>query len=508
VLGLLRTQCPAALEFADGPRSTAGLGLTLAHGITALRPDVPIAELVTDRARNLGVHPRSLLHAIEIQQLWKDAGSGVISPALLDHLRADPRLQGLAAPYQRFARAMEFGNPAEAARAARTVRERLDAPERGREREDWTAAVQPVVSAMTDPLRQDLPWSRRQLWMAEVSEKRGAHFLTALHLREALISCLLEAYGQNAARGWAAASASVQDGTRIRPREVMAVVLADPESARIVPDLGQVWQWVGSLRNKFAMTSPIALDPALLRDGNHALSTLLPLTKAILEENRMNAIIEALPYEKAIELAVGQNAVRVAPQRRRAQRRGAAGGEAPPHAEGGDAPAEAGAPAEGGQADRPPRDLRPRSDAPRFNRERRPQRFPDARRGGPDRPREVAAHDRRDGPRGPRPPQTDGPVTSVPVGGVIRVERASHGLGNLGFALKNAGLNPTPRGPKEKPQRKPADAGPESRPAESEAEATAAASPPPPPPPQEPTAQEPARADFDVAGPVPTDPPA
>src|SRR5262249_53052091 len=32
VLGLLRPPLPAVLEFADGPRSTAGLGLTLAHG--------------------------------------------------------------------------------------------------------------------------------------------------------------------------------------------------------------------------------------------------------------------------------------------------------------------------------------------------------------------------------------------------------------------------------------------------------------------------------------------
>jgi hypothetical protein len=509
VLGLLRPELPTVLEFADGPRSTAGLGLTLAHGITALRPDVPIAELTTDRERNLGVHPRSLLHAIEIQQLWKDAGTGATPAALLEHMRVDPRLQGLAAPYQRLVRAIEFGNPAEAARAARTVRERLETVEKGREREDWAAAIHPVVHAMTEPLRADQPWSRRQLWMAEMSEKRGAHFLTALHLREALVSGLLETYGQNAARGWAPAGSEGHEDARIRPREVMTVVLADPESSRIVPDLGQVWQWIGSPRNKFVMTSPIALDPALLRDGNHALATLIPLTRAILEENRLKAVVEALPYEKAIELAVGQNAVRVAPTRTRKGARRPVGDEHAAPAGEGEAAAqgEAGAPP---PADRPPREQRPRGDTARFTQPpRRGPRPQDSRRPPSDRPREVAAHDRRDGPRGPRPPASPGdPVTSIPVGGVLRVERASSGLGNLGFALKNAGLNPTPRGQREKPPRK-NDAAPASAPAEAAAEASVVAAPPPPAP--EPAAvpePEAPKADFDVAGPVASEPPA
>jgi hypothetical protein len=103
-------------------------------------------------------------------------------------------------------------------------------------------------------------------------------------------------------------------------------------------------------------------------------------------------------------------------------------------------------------------------------------------------------------------------VTSIPVGGVIRVERASHGLGNLGFALRNAGLNPTPRGPKEKPAKKAPEGAPEKAPAESAAEASADAAPPPPPAAVHETPVEPAPApaapDFDVAGPVSTDPPA
>src|SRR5262249_10220768 len=70
VLGMLEAHVPAVLDFADGPRMAAGLGLTLAHGLASLRPDVPLAELTMDRSRNLGFHPRSLLHSIEIQELW------------------------------------------------------------------------------------------------------------------------------------------------------------------------------------------------------------------------------------------------------------------------------------------------------------------------------------------------------------------------------------------------------------------------------------------------------
>jgi hypothetical protein len=509
VLGALRATLPAVLDFADGPRSAAGLGLTLAHGLAALRPDVPLAEITMDRSRSLAVHPRSLLHAIEIQELWKGVAHGGGHAALVEHMRNDPRLQALAAPYQRFIRALEFGNPAEAVRAAKTVQQRLESLEGGNEREDWVAAIQPCVQSMTAPLTQEQPWSRRQLLMAEMTEKRGMHFLTALHLREALISALLEAYGQNAARGWSATTPGEgqHSDSRIRPRDVMAFVLGDPRSTKIVPDLAQVWQWVGSPRSRFVMTSPVAVDPALLREGNQVLGKLPALTRAILEENRLNVIVEALPYEKAIEAAISSNAVRLAPVRGRRRRAGAA--ETEDH---GPQAGEEGAPAEGGeqtQGDaRPPRT----GDGPppegfRQRRDRNRPRRPDRPRPA-DRPREPMAP-REVQVRGPRP---GGPIDAprppaVPVGGIRRVERASQGLGNLGLALKNAGLNPTPRGNKDRPRREPGPPG--SPPAESAAEASAEATPQPsstqpdtPAPEPEP---RPTTPDFDVAGPASTE---
>jgi hypothetical protein len=525
VLGLIRPHEPVAMDFADGPRSVAALGLTLAHGLASLRPDVPLTELTMDRARNLGFHPKSLLHAIEIQELWRDVTRGTTPIALVEHMRQDPRLQVLAAPYQRYARALEFGSPAEAARAARTVHQRIaELVEKGVEKDDWIAAIQPALDAMTGGLVAEQPWSRRQIWMADASSKRGMHFLTALHLREALISGLLEAYGQNAARGWAATGPggeTQQADSRVRPREVMAVILGDPHSFRIVPDLGEVWKWVGNPRSRFVMTSPVAVDPAILRDGNHALANMPTLVRAILDEGRFKAIVEALPYEAAIEVAIGRNAVRIAPVRGKRGRRGEGdaehgGGEGAPHE--GEGAADAGGQAEAGPGG-PPRDFRPRTDGPRFRpppRDRRPpprqDRPPrpafDRPRPGPDRPREVTAHDRRGPPRGPRPSDGDVHATSIPVGGTIEVGRASQGLGNLGFALKNAGLNPTPKGTKERPPRKdaaPAEHRPSAPPpAESSAEASAASAPPPAPPPEPAKEAAPAPApapDFDVAGP-------
>ena len=396
VLGLIRAHEPVALDFADGPRSAAGLGLTLAHGLASLRPDVPLTELVMDRARNLAFHPKSLLHAIEIQELWRAVARGTTPMALVEHMRADPRLQGLAAPYQRYARAIEFGSPAEAARAARTVQQRVaEMTAKPGDRDDWIAAIQPALDAMTGSLVQEQPWSRRQIWMAEAAARRGMHLLTALHIREALISALLEAYGQNAARGWAPAQGENPDA-RIRPREVMAVILGDPHSFKLVPDLGEVWKWVGNPRLRFVMTSPVAVDPAILRDANHALTNLPALSRAILDENRFKSIVEALPYEAAIEVAVSRNAVRIAPLRGRRLRRGA--GDGPhEHEHGDDGPHEGAEGSEsGGQSDappaqRPPREPR-RDDRPRFQgppRDRRPPR--------PDRP----------APRGSRPPARD-----------------------------------------------------------------------------------------------------
>jgi hypothetical protein len=486
VLGLLRPNVPAVLEFADGPRSTAALGLTLAHGIHALRTDVPIAELTTDRSRNLTVHPRSLLHAIEIQELWRNAAAGLPAPALFEHLRADARLQSLAAPYQRLARAVEFGSPAEAARAARSVKERIDLP--ASDKDDWAAAVRPAVNALADALASDRAWSLRQLWMAECSERRGAHYLTALHLREALVSGLLESYGHNPAKGWAPAGAGEHAEDRVRPRDVMAVVLADPESARLVPDLGQVWEWVGSPRTKFATTSPVALDPALLRDATRALGTLVPLTRAILEQGRLKAIVEALPFEQAIGLAVGQHSVRVAARKsRRGQRRGPHAAPGAPDA-GEPGPIRDGATAE------------PAAPAPPPRRPREPRRGGEPARPMPARPREVAARRRHhdDDRRGAGPVDPSAPVTSIPIGGVIKVERASHGLGNLGLALRNAGLNPAPEGRKDKAAPGPQKPRVETPPPEAAAEAEAPAGAGPPPTPQ------PAPGEFDVAGPLPT----
>jgi hypothetical protein len=517
VVGLLEAHVPAVLDFADGPRMAAGLGLTLSHGLASLRPDVPLAELTLDRSRNLGFHPRSLLHAIEIQELWREVARGATPAALVEHMRADNRLQGLAAPYQRYARALEFGNPAEAARAARTVQQRISELTGKGGGDDWTAAIRPAMEAMTGGLVQDQPWSRRQLWMAEAAAKRGMHFLAALHIRETLVSALLETYGQNAARGWAATKADERGEARIRPREVMAVVLADPHSARLVPDLGQVWQWVGNPRNRFVMTSPVAVDPALLRDGSHALLNLPALTRVILDENRLKAIVDVLPYEEAIKLALERNAVRIAPMHGRRARRG---GHPGPGAEAGEGEAHPGGEAQGGEAQAeagdlsPPAHAAPRPPRPQGTRFRpKPdRRGPRPDRGprpftGPERPREVTAHGRHDGPpRGPRHDrEPESHPGSVPVGGVIEVGRARSGLGNLGFALRNAGLDVTPRGQKERPPRKEREDASKRPPAQEPAQEPTAVASPPPPAPEQPAAAPappPPAPDFDVAGPA------
>ncbi|HYC79128.1 MAG TPA: hypothetical protein VEI02_16020 [Planctomycetota bacterium] len=516
------------VDVSEGPRAWVGFGVAAAHTLAAARAEVELEDLILDRrddgaaASGKGLFPILRSHA-----LLGEMRRGNYSPEIVEELKRDPRAGPLVPVYERFVRGLEFGSPVETARAARALVERSEQIRRDRKQRAFDAtdaSFGPVVTA----LLADEPWSRTELAMAKEAQRRRNAFLAASHLREALVSNLLEVFGVAAGKAWAPARAPDGSEGRVRPRDVAAGYLGSAFARDVIPDLDAVWTAVGNPRIRFLLTGPVHQDPGAMRSAAEGLNELIKQTQAILDDGRLKALTVDTPFEKLIAMAVAEGDARVRPLRPgrkggkaedddghedeaapAAPAEGTAGGAAPP------APADA----------RPPRRDRPRGDRPQRAEGRHggPPRGP-RHEGGPsaahghgapqgggatrpegprreDRPREVRVH--APGPRHDGPP-TERP-RSVPIGGEIKVERARGGLGNLGAALAQAGLvKPKTDGRKEAPRgERPAEktashARGEPTPAprrEADADPPAAAEPPAEPAPPTPPA-------FDVGGPA------
>ncbi len=476
------------VDLADGPRAFAALGVAIAHAFPCLRPEVQVEDVIVERGHGLPVSTRHLVAMLHSHELWQELREGVAPLELTEQMRREPRLHAIAEPYHRFVRALDFGNPAETARWARVLDERREHLRKF----GGDGTQHPYVGALSaaiSPFGPDEPWSHRQLAMASNAVKRGNLHLGALHVREALVSGLIEAYGQNPTKGWVAATPEGGAHDRVRMRDVMAWVLGTENAGELVPDLAKLWEWVENPRMRFLMSSPVTLDPNLLREGATAIEQIPRVAGSILTEGRFKAIVDALPLERAVQIALEHDAVRAQAPRGRRGSQSEARGE--PSDGGADGASHAGPQQPRPTRNRPPRDAGdrpPRQDT----------------RG----PREVSV----------RPPAGPGPRddheqrhSSVPVGGVIKVERARSGLGNLGLALMNAGLAPAqkPDRNKDRGSRKddraagpPSDADAKSADAHP-SEPSSESSPPPPEPAAEPPPPAPS---FDVAGPIGTEP--
>jgi hypothetical protein len=499
-------------DFSCGPRSWVGLGVAAAHTVAAARAEVEVEDLVLERRDDGGpTSGKNLFPLIRSHGVLGEMRRGNYLPEVLEELKRDPRSQPLAPLYERLLRALEFGSPVETSRAARALVERAEQIRREKKQRAFDAtdaSFGPTVTA----LLADESWSKTELSLAREALRRRNSYLAASHVREALISCLLEAFDVAAGKAWFPARGPEGEG-RVRPRDVASGYLSSKFARDVIPDLDFVWSHVGNPRAKYLLVGPVHQDPGLMRSAAEGLNKILHLAEQILSDGRLKALTEATPFEKLVEMAVSCGDARVRPLR--PGRKGGRGGDDDddgPDGGEGDVPetkesAEGAAPA-AAPAAAPERghDRGGRGGPPRGDRGPRPQ---GGGQGGPprgDRP-QGDRPPRGDGPprgdRGPRPPREirahGGPPPmggggggdgmerprSVPIGGELKIEKVRGGLGNLGAALAQAGVV---KAPAPKPAPKKVDA------PSAETDGGGAAVPAEPTPPSAPA--------FDVGGPA------
>ncbi len=467
------------IDLADAPRPLAAFAIVAAHAVAQTRPDVTLDEVYFDRSTGAPQSAKPLLDLMRQHARLGEAARGRATFGLLTTVAREPQAKPLLAFAHRIQVATAFASPMDLSKAARAIREKFTG--------EPSSIAEAALRAFAHSDVGDAPWSARQLGMALSCAERGRPFHAAAHCREALISGLLEAYGQNPCRGWVTPTGDVPPDARVRPREVAAAVLGSDEIRRLVPDLDPAWRTAGNPRARFLHIAPTQGDPGLMKSALNDLGGLLKFTAAALEDGRLKAIALGIPWDDFLIRGLEAGA-RLAPPKE--PRRGDRG---PRH------PGEMPRPFEGDRGPRPPQDGPPRGDrGPRPSREGPPpgDRGPRPdRAGGPPHDRGPRPP-RDDGPRAPRevrvhggpPMMGDGPSRprQVPVGGTTEVNIVRGGLGNLGQALLAAGLAPDkkPRNPRPSEEH----AVPPVAPPQMSTEQT----PPPTPP-----------ASFDVAGPTP-----
>ena len=479
------------IDLADAPRPLAAIALVAGHAVYQARPDVSVDDVWFDRSTGAPQSAKPMLDLLRQQAILGDAARGRATFGLVSTVAREPMTKALLPFAHRIQVATGFASPMDLWKAGRAIRERFT--------DEPSTLAEAALGAFAKADAGDLPWSRRQLALARAAADRGRPFLAAAHCREALISGLLEAYGQNPCRGWVTPTGDVPPDARVRPREVAAAVLGSDEIRRLVPDLDPAWRTAGNPRARYLHIAPTQGDPGLMKAALNELGMLLKFTVAALDDGRLKAIADGIPWdaflirglEAGARLAPPKDMRRGGDRRDRGPRPPREGGEGEPRPEGapdrGPRP-----PREGGdRGPRPPRDGGDRGPRPPREGDRGPRPPREGGDRGPRPPRDGG--DR--GPRPPRevrvhggPPRMDGPERprQVPIGGSTEVNVVRGGLGNLGQALAAAGIAPN-----RKPQRDPRPPQP-----------PAAEAPPAPPTPVEPPAPEtPPASDFDVAGP-------
>ena len=522
------------MDVSFGPRSLPVAAFLAIQFLRRFRPEVRAGSVfmaAPEHADEKGIVPVNTLDGADEMMHWMGLFEALVdgrAPQALHNVFVHDRwLNRLAGPYVRFQRGQRFGALSEVVEGARLVEEKR----RGLRRLPSTHPFRlfdPVLRQALRPFVADTAPSSKQFVLAAQALYQGNLPLAALHLRDTLMSACLEAYGRRAAEAWMDVPGS-GGAQQVRPRDVAGFVLSTPSVAEQLPPLDIVWPLIAMARNRYVNTSPTTVRAGQLKDEDHEVARAVEMVGALLHSGAFAKLPELMPFELAVQQSIDLRAVRArdgfegrpnrGPRRgdRRDDRRG------PPR--GGDRRDGQGDPRggghEGNQGGAPRGDAAPQGSAPAGgeggaatgagsgaprqgdNRGNGDSRFRDNR--GPRRPREGGFQGGRDGggPRGPRegggrpfgdrPPRPEGdrgprdfgdrpprrddnnPADTTP-----KVTQ-SHGLGNLGLALAQAGLHA--RG-KDQPPR-------DETPAPQRTESVAPVTPP----------QTPTNPEFPVAGP-------
>jgi hypothetical protein len=493
------------IDVSNGGTAGSLIGLLSMHYLQAFRPEVRtgrVYQAAPEETDDNGVTPiRDLgapLEILDLMGVFREVSQGRAPIQAQKLFSSDRYLKPLAGPFVRFERGVRFGALAEVIQGARLFDDRR----RKLRRLPYSHSYHlfdPVMRAAVSPFVEEAErLSERQLLMGFQAFNVGSYPRAALHLREALVSACLEAYDQDPARTWVEVPGS-GGAQQVRLREVAGYVLGTDEFRQAIPDLSLAWPLLATARNRYVNLSPTAVGASQLKAYDHEIGRLLQMVASCVQDTKLAQAAEQVSLDDAIKRGIDLRSIR--PRERRPQRRRR--GEGYPERE--EARPDAG-------GDRPPRRSghRDRPGGPPRDRGRDRDRDRDRDRGGPGGRR----GERAPGPRRPRPVADGRP----------RVERVG-GLGNLGLALRHAGIGaaraaaeesraPTPDQKDAPPP--PADA-PTSRasgeaptsqpPMASDAPAPAPAPAPPPAPPEDPPSEETPRREeppgFDVAGPVP-----
>lgn len=493
------------MDVTFGPRSLPVAAFLAIQYLRRFRTDIQACSVfmaAPEHADEAGIVPVNSLDGademLHLVGLFEALVDGRAPQALHGTFVRDRWLSRLAGPYVRFQRGQRFGALSEVIEGAKLLEEKRRTLRRLPSTHPFRL-FDPVLRAALQPFVEDSAPSSKQFVLAAQALHHGNLPLSALHLRDALMSACLEAYGRRASEAWMEVPGS-GGAQQVRPRDVAGFVLSTPSIASQLPPLDIVWPLIAMARNRYVNTSPTMVRAGQLKDEDHEVARAVEMVGALLHSGAFAKLPELMPFELAVQQSIDLRAVRARDGSemrggrgpRRGDRRGPRGrgdrGRGPRHEgprEGAGEQNPAGAPATpeaGGESQGAPR--RERGDA-RFRDNRGPRR-PRGEHGGGrpfgDRP------PRQDGDRGPRPPRDFGDRpprrdNGAPEDTTPRVSQA-RGLGNLGLALAQAGL--VSRG-KDQPPR-------ETPPAEPQAQAPASAPAPSPAPPSQ-------GGDFPVAGP-------
>lgn len=334
---------------------------------------------------------------------FHDLQSGHPTSELHRILNADKRLQALAGPYVRLQRGMQFGAASEVVQGARLLEERR----RRLSRLPYSHRYRifdPVLAEFLKPFSTGRPLSRLQLDLGRFAMAAGQPGFAAMYLREALLSHVLELFGQNPSRTWTEVPQS-GGAQEVRMRDIAAYALTTAEARAKAPDLETAWPLLSEAKRHYLNVSSGMVPASQLKNADHEISRLTHMTLEILEKGVLAGLEETRTFEDLIKEAVDRMAIRPREPRRKGRRKGRSGGGP---TGGGERGPRSGASQAGGARRGGRRDT-----------QERPSRGPGHRDEGPRRRR-----------RGGRDPEDLSP----------RVEKVGGGIGNLGLALAGAGL--------------------------------------------------------------------
>ncbi|MAG56293.1 MAG: hypothetical protein CMJ83_08390 [Planctomycetes bacterium] len=500
------------LDVTYGSRAMPLLGTLAMHYFREFRLDIEVGSLFEAPLEHAGADRVCQVVALDepleflaMTRAFAEVRDGRAPERMQRLLNHDRRLQRLAGPWVRYQRGVQFGALSEVIEGARLIEERRRRLGRLPHTHPYRLFDRVLKTAIA-PFLGEAPTSVRQLVLARDALQNGYLAQAALHLREALVSACLEAYGRSASRAWIDVPNS-GGAQQVRPRDTAGFILSTPMAVDKVPDLGLVWPLLSTARNRYVNTSPTTVPASQLKDQDHEVHRSFEMTLGIIQNEQLAGIVEEIPFDQAVVRGIDLRVIRPREGRGRPPRRGkgAGRGDRPPRGEG--APGREG----GGRGPR-------REGGGGGNRAPRTEGGASGRgRGGPRPDGGGGRGDgrgRRDGPPGrgrrdrdDRPPrrQGDDPDDYKP-----KVTSA-RGLGNLGLALAQAGLSSP--APKSRPEKKPPPDKPTPQPETDGPEATTPTAPPAAPPPETPDAPaspdappETPASTFDVAGPA--EPPA